>query len=128
MDNDDQFNVKAKIEYDQMAKHQKDIDEFNNLGSKSIGIKDIFQVIAPLILLLLASQFFKIDSDTLMVMYVIFAASSVVQGMVTAESKKVNRRIDLLLKILKQEREQKKHITSQSSGTKNSLLFRSSTF
>jgi len=107
MDNDDQLKVKAKIEYDQMAMHQKDIDEFNILGSKSIGIKDVLQVIAPLVLLLLASQFFKIDSDTLMVMYVIFAASSFVQGMVTAESKKVNRRIDLLLKILKQEREQK---------------------
>jgi len=105
MDNDEQLSVKAKIEYDQMKMHQQDIDEFNNLGSINIGIKDIFQVLAPLLLLVLVSQFVNIDSDTLNVMYVIFVASAFVQGMVSAESKKVNRRIDLLLKILKTERE-----------------------
>ncbi|MFK5949388.1 MAG: hypothetical protein QM500_11550 [Methylococcales bacterium] len=45
----DQLSVKAKVEYDQMMKYQKDIDEFNSLGSKNIGIKDIFQVLAPLV-------------------------------------------------------------------------------
>jgi len=107
MDNDDQSNIKAKVEYDQMTKHQKDIDEFNNLGSKSVGIKDLIQILAPLVLLIIAGQFLSIDSDTYNVMFVIFTASTFVQGMVTAESKKVNRRIDLLLKILKQEREHK---------------------
>jgi hypothetical protein len=105
MDNDVQLSVKAKIEYDQMTKHQEDIDEFNNLSSKNIGIKDIFQVFVPFILLLVASQFVNIDSETLNVMYIIFFASAIVQGMVSAESKKVNRRMDLLLKILKKERE-----------------------
>ncbi len=107
MDNDDQLSVKAKVEYDQMTKHQKDIDEFNNLGSKNVGIKDILQILAPLVLLIITGQFLEIDSDTYKVMFVIFTASTFVQGMVTAESKKVNRRIDLLLKILKQEREHK---------------------
>ena len=107
MDNDGQLSVKAKVEYDQMIKHQKDIDEFNSLGSKSVGIKDILQILAPLVLLIIAGQFLEIDSDTYKVMFVIFTASTFVQAMVTAETKKVNRRIDLLLKILKQEREHK---------------------
>ncbi len=47
----------------------------------------------PDIPLLLASQFIDIDSDTLKVMYVIFATSAFVQGMVSAESKKVNHRM-----------------------------------
>jgi len=104
-DDDVKLNIKAKIEYEQMTIHQKVIDEFNSLGSKSVGIKDILLVISPFALLLLASQFVDIDSGTLNVMYIAFVASAFVQGMVTAESKKVNRRMDLLLKILKQERE-----------------------
>lgn len=109
MDNDEQLNVKAKIKYDDMVSHQKDIEEFNELGSKDIVFKDVLQIITPLILLIIAGQFFEIDRDTYRVMFVIFTASCFVQGMVTAESKKVNRRIDLLLKILKQEREQRKN-------------------
>jgi len=107
MDNDEQLNIKAKIEYDDMVSHQKDIDEFNKLGSTEVGIKDVLQIIAPLIMLLIAGQFFDIDRDTYRVMFVLFTASCLVQGMVTRESKKVNRRIELLLKILKQERKQR---------------------
>jgi hypothetical protein len=104
MDNEEKLNVEAKIEYDKMTKHQKDIEEFNNLGSKSFGIKDILQNIAPLTLLIISQRFLNIDPDTYKVMLIIFSASFFVQTMVTAESKKVNRRIDLLLEILKQER------------------------
>lgn len=104
MNSEVQLNVKAKVEYDQMAKHQKDVDEFNNLGSKDVGLKDIMQILAPLVLLLLAGQFLEIDSNAYKVMYVIIIVSAFVQVKVSAESKKVNRRIDLLLKILKQDR------------------------
>lgn len=107
MDNDEQLKTKGKIEFDLMLSHQKDIDEFNKLGSTEIGIKDILLIIAPLVLLLIMGLFIDIDRDTYSVMFVLFTAYSIVQGMVTRESKKVNRRIELLLRILKQEREQK---------------------
>ncbi|NQZ90422.1 MAG: hypothetical protein HRT54_22895 [Colwellia sp.] len=104
MENDEQLKVEAKIEYDQMTKHQKNIDEFNNLGSKSFGIKDILQIITPFGLLFIAQRFLNVDPDTLKIMFITLFATSFVQTMITAESKKVNRRIDLLLEILKQER------------------------
>lgn len=107
MDNDEQLKIKARIEYDDMVSHQKDIDEFNELGSTDIGIKDVLLIIAPLIMLFVAGQFIDIDADTYKVMFVLFTASCLVQGMVTRESKKVNRRIELLLRIIKQERKQK---------------------
>ena len=104
MDNEDQINIKAKIEYDQMIKHQSAIEEFKSLGSKTFGIKDILQFIAPFILLMISQRLFNIDSDTYQLVLVIFVAITFVQVMIAAENKKVNRRIELLLEILKQER------------------------
>ena len=73
---------------------------------------------------MVVSQFVNIDSDTLDVMYLIFTASAFVQGMVSAESRKVNRRMDLLFKILKQEREQK-NTDKKINKDRNSWLFSS---
>lgn len=102
MDNEELLNVKAKIEFDKMSAHQNDLEEFHRLGSKDVGIKDILLVIAPFAFLLIANSIFEIDSDLFQVLCIIFFASSFVQAMVAAESKKTNRRIDLLFKIIKQ--------------------------
>ena len=106
MDKDEHLDIKAKMAMHQTTIAQKDIDEFNNLGSKSFGIRDILQAFIPLALILLSSRFVDFETETFYVMLGIFAISSFVQGMVRAESIKVNRRIDLLLKIIKQEHKQ----------------------
>jgi len=103
MDNDDVKMVEAKIELERISELQKYKEEFDKLGSNDWGLKDFLSIIAPFGLLLLANSFFTIESELFQIMCVIFIASSFVQGMVTAESKKTNRRIDLLLKIIKQE-------------------------
>lgn len=107
MDNDEQLKTKAKVEYDVMVKHQKDIDEFNELGSIEVGIKDRLLIIAPLAILFIAGLFIDIDRNTYTLIFVVFTASCIVQGALTRENKKVNRRIELLQRILKQEREHK---------------------
>jgi len=100
---DELLKVNAKIEFDKVVAYQKDLEEFNKLGSKHVEFRDFILVMLPLGLLLLTNYFFKIDSELFQVLCVLFVASSFVQSMVTAESKKTNRRIDLLLKIIKQE-------------------------
>ena len=103
MDNEELLNVKA--EFEEMIANQNMIAEFDKLGSTNNVLIDILAVITPLFLLLLASFYFTIDPELFQMLVLIFIASSAVQGMVTAESKKTNRRIDLLVKILKKERE-----------------------
>ena len=103
MDIDDVKMVEAKIELERISELQKYKEEFEKLGSKDWGLKDFLSVIAPFGLLPIANSLFTIESELFQIMCVIFFASSFVQGMVTAESKKTNRRIDLLLKIIKQE-------------------------
>lgn len=103
MDNDEVKIVEAKIELERISELQKYKEEFDKLGSNDWGLKDFISIIAPFGLLLLANSFFTIESELFQIMLVIFIASSFVQGMVTAESKKTNRRIDLLLKIINQE-------------------------
>ena len=66
--------------------------------------KIFFFFVAPLGLLFLANIF--IDIENLQIWCGVLVMFSIVQGMVTAESKKINRRIDLLLKIMNQENEQ----------------------
>ena len=95
--------VEAKLELDRISELEKDKEEFDKLGANDWGLKDFLSVVAPFGLLLIANNFFTIESELFQVMCVIFFASSFVQGMVTAESKKTNRRINLLLKIIKQE-------------------------
>jgi hypothetical protein len=107
MDDDEHLDIKAKMAMHQMTATQKDIDEFNNLGSKNFGIKDVLQAFVPFALLLISTRFVDFETDTFYVVLAIVAISSFVQGMVRAESIKVNRRIDLLLKIIKQEHKQK---------------------
>ena len=103
MDNDDVKMVEAKIELERISELKKYKEEFDKLGSNDWGLKDFLSTIAPLGLLLAANSLFTIESELFQIMCVFFIASSLVQGMVTAESKKTNRRIDLLLKIIKQE-------------------------
>ena len=103
MDNDDVKMVEAKIELERISDLQKYKEEFDKLGSNDWGLKDLLSIIAPFGLLLIANSFFTIETELFQIMCVIFFASSFVQGMVTAESKKTNRRIDLLLKIIKQD-------------------------
>ena len=66
--------------------------------------KIFFFFVAPLGLLFLANNF--IDIENFQIWCGVLVMFSIVQGMVTAESKKINRRIDLLLKIMNQENEQ----------------------
>ena len=102
MANADVKMVEAQMELDRISELQKYKEEFEKLGANDWGFKDFLSLIAPFGLLLIANSFFTIESELLKVMCVILVASSFVQGMVTAESKKTNRRIDLLLKIIKQ--------------------------
>ncbi|PKG84276.1 hypothetical protein CXF85_08720 [Colwellia sp. 75C3] len=103
MDNDDVKMVEAKIELERISELQKYKEEFDKLGSNDWGIKDFLSIIAPLGLLLIANSLFTIEPELFQIMSVIFIASSFVQSIVTAERKKTNRRIDLLLKIIKQD-------------------------
>jgi hypothetical protein len=103
MDKDEIKRIEAQIEFRRISEFQKYKEEFDKLGSNDWGLKDFLSIIAPFGLLLLANSFFTIESELFQIMCVIFIASSFVQGMVTAESKKTNRRIDLLLKIIKQD-------------------------
>ena len=96
-------DVEAQIALDKIKAHQTDLDEFNKLGSKNVAIREILLIIAPFVLLLIANNFFEIESELFQVLCILFFASSCVQIMVTAESKKTNRRIDLLHKMLKQD-------------------------
>ena len=107
MDNDELLKAKGKVEFEEMTANQNMIAEFNKLGSTNNVIIDILAVIAPCFLFLLATFYFTIDPELFQVLLVVFISSSAIQGMVTAESKKTNRRIDLLVKILKHERERK---------------------
>lgn len=103
MDNDDVKMVEAKIELERISDLQKYKEEFDKLGSNDWRLKDFLSIIAPFGLLLIANSFFTIEAELFQIMCVIFFASSFVQGMATAESKKTNRRMDLLLKIIKQD-------------------------
>jgi len=103
MDNDDIRMVEAKIELERISKLQNDKEEFDKLDSNGWGLKDFLSIIAPFGLLLIANSFFTIESELFQIMCAIFFALSVVQGMVKDESKKTNRRINLLFKIIEQE-------------------------
>jgi hypothetical protein len=103
MDNDELLKINAKITFDEILANQKDLEEFNKLGSKNEEVRDFILTVMPFGFLILANIFFTIDTELFQVLCIIFFASSVVQGMVTAESKKTNRRIDLLLKIINQD-------------------------
>jgi len=102
MDNEELLRVNAKIKFDEVVAGQKDLEEFNKLGSKNVELKGLLLAFLPFGFLMVANSFFTIDTELFQVLCIIFFASSVVQGIVTAESKKTNRRIDLLLKIIKQ--------------------------
>lgn len=66
--------------------------------------------------------FFEINSELFQIICIIFFASTFVHGMVIAESRKTNRRIDLLIQMLKQERKQKKIYYQLCSATKGGLF------
>mgnify|MGYP000630674911 CR=1 FL=1 len=103
MENDELLNAKAKIEFDKMTAHQKDLVEFNRLGGQGSGFKDLLLATAPFAMLLITNSVFEIEPELFQLLCILIFASSFVQSMVTAQSKKNNRRIDLLYKIIKQE-------------------------
>ena len=93
--------VEAKIELERIAELQKYKDEFEKLGVNDWGAKDFLAIIIPFVLLLIVENFYVIESDLFKMIYVIFLVSALVQVMIAAQAKKTNRRIDLLLKIIK---------------------------
>jgi hypothetical protein len=54
-------------------------------------------------LLSIANSFYDIETEIFQIICFIFLASAVVQGMIREQTKKTNRRIDLLLKIINHE-------------------------
>jgi len=108
MDNDEIIKLEAQLELERISELQRNKIEFEKLGDSNIGFKEFLAIIVPFGLILIANNLFTIDSELLQIFIVIFFASIFVQGLVKAENKKTNRRIDLLLKIIKQEQNKKK--------------------
>jgi hypothetical protein len=103
MDNEERINVETQLELERISELQRNKVEFEKLGDNSMGFKDFFAVIVPFGLLLAANSVFTIDSEFFPILVVILFAVPAVQGIVKAESNRTNRRMDLLLKIIKQE-------------------------
>ena len=95
--------IKANLEIEHIAELQKYKDEFEMLGKNDWGLKDLISIFLPFALLSIANSFYDIDTELIQIICVIFFTSAVVQSMIREQTKKTNRRIDLLLKIIKHE-------------------------
>lgn len=95
--------IKANLEIEHIAELQKYKDEFETLGKNDWGLKDLISIFLPFALLSIANSFYDIDTELIQIICVIFFTSAVVQSMIREQTKKTNRRIDLLLKIIKHE-------------------------
>ena len=95
--------IMAKLEIEHIAELQKYKDEFETLGNNDWGLKDLISIFLPFILLSIANSFYDIETEIFQIICFIFLASAVVQGMIREQTKKTNRRIDLLLKIINHE-------------------------
>jgi len=95
--------IMAKLEIEHIAELQKYKDEFETLGNNDWGLKDLISIFLPFILLSIANSFYNIETEIFQIICFIFLASAVVQGMIREQTKKTNRRIDLLLKIINHE-------------------------
>jgi len=103
MDNEERINVETQLELERISELQRNKAEFEKLGDNGMGFKYLFVIIVQFALLLAANSFFTIDSELFQIFVVIIIAVPAVQGIVKAESNRTNRRMDLLLKIIKQE-------------------------
>ncbi|MBA6304672.1 hypothetical protein [Colwellia sp. MB02u-14] len=103
MDNEEIINVETQLELERISELQRNKVEFEKLGDSGIGFKDLFAILVSFGLLLAANSFFTIDSELFQILAVILFAVPAIQGIVKAESNRTNRRMDLLLKIIKQE-------------------------
>ncbi|CAM3854586.1 MULTISPECIES: hypothetical protein [Pseudoalteromonas] len=93
--------VKAKLEIEHIAELQKYKDEFEKLGKNDWGLKDLISIFLPFVLLSIANSFYDIETELFQIICFIFMVSAMVQGMIRDQTKKTNRRIDLLVKIIK---------------------------
>ncbi|OUS71536.1 hypothetical protein B5G52_11360 [Pseudoalteromonas sp. A601] len=95
--------VMAKLEIEHLAELQKYKDEFEKLGKNDWGLKDLISILLPFVLLSIANSFYDIETELFQIICFIFVVSAMVQGMIREGTKKTNRRIDLLVKIIKHE-------------------------
>ncbi|ATG56898.1 MULTISPECIES: hypothetical protein [Pseudoalteromonas] len=95
--------IKANLDIEHIAELQKYKDEFETLGKNDWGLKYLISIFLPFALLSIANSFYDIDTELIQIICVIFFTSAVVQSMIREQTKKTNRRIDLLLKIIKHE-------------------------
>ena len=95
--------IKANLEIEHIAELQKYKDAFETLAKNDWGLKDLISIFLPFALLSIANSFYDIDTELIQIICVIFFTSAVVQSMIREQTKKTNRRIDLLLKIIKHE-------------------------
>ena len=95
--------IKANPEIEHIAELQKYKDAFETLAKNDWGLKDLISIFLPFALLSIANSFYDIDTELIQIICVIFFTSAVVQSMIREQTKKTNRRIDLLLKIIKHE-------------------------
>jgi hypothetical protein len=75
MDNDELLKINAKITFDEILANQKDLEEFNKLGSKNEEVRDFILTVMPFGFLILANIFFTIDTELFQVLCIIFFAS-----------------------------------------------------
>lgn len=96
--------LKASLEYEEMLHRQKLLDEYQRLGAQHLQVSDIVQIGLPLLVYALCRQFLALDAGAVMVLGWAYAAYVCVHGIVMAERKKTNRRIDLLFRLMQLDR------------------------
>jgi len=95
--------LKASLQYEEMLQQQKLLEEYQRLGSQSLQWSDIGQFVLTVLILLLCHQFAWLDTQTLFVLQWVATAYFVVCGIVIAERRKANRRMDVLFRLMQHE-------------------------
>jgi hypothetical protein len=103
MDNEEIIKVETQLELERISELQRNKIEFEKLGDNK-GVHFFFAFVVLFGLLFVAKSIFTIDGEFFQTLIVVLTASMFVHIIVIAESNRANRRMDLLLKIIKQEK------------------------
>ena len=94
----DSESIKAKLEFDQITINQKNIEEFDKLKPSSLNF---IYITVAFILIMISPMFISIEIDLFTAITVIsFNFSLIIYGL----NRDTNRRIDLLIEIIRKQR------------------------
>ncbi|WP_057831487.1 hypothetical protein [Colwellia sp. TT2012] len=96
----DDESIKAKLEFDQISINQKNIDEFNKLKPSDLGI---IYIVVTFFLIMLIPIIFSIEINSFSTFSTFTAMGFMFCLIIYGQNRDTNRRIDLLLEIIKKQ-------------------------